>query len=298
MKSYSAHSSSSSLVLTLALSCLAACHSQSSSNATPTADSGSVDAATTTDAVAIDAPTETNTNAMGTDPSIVDDGSPFSLAHAELSKEQFLENNWSELQRMVVRINADLASQYTSPRAFTTADLVLVLYSEMAIRNGDVDIDATHSEGERGLLPLPENISYWIGAGAPPWNAVHSVEDNVYAFASYLGQVKNKNIGSSGGRTLYKDLFLFPGIAGTFVPEANAVAAVIHGYFYSGAYIGGAQVPYDAILQGLADGDSLPEIMEGTGYKNATPSRIYILEGRQQNLEAATVIWRDLSGLE
>ena len=78
MKSFSPHSSGSSLVLTLALSCLAACHSQSSSNAPPTADGGSVDAAPTTDA----------------------------------------------------------AETY----------LVLVLYSEMAIRNGDVDIDATDSK--------------------------------------------------------------------------------------------------------------------------------------------------------
>lgn len=296
MKPSRIHNATSSLFLTFAMGCIGACNSQGSENSNEDARIGENDGgARTIDAETADG--QAAGNSMGTDPAVVDDGSPFSLLHEGLSKEQFLDQNWLELQRMVIRINADLTAQYGVARSFTTADLVLVLYSEMAIGNGDVDVDATHSEGERGLLPLPENIEYWIGSGAPPWNAVHSLEDNVYAFASYLGQVKNKEVGSSPGRTLYRDLFLHPGITDNFLPEATLVAAVIHGYFYSGAYLNGASVPYDDILQGLADQLSLPDIMEGTGYKNATPERIYILEGRQRNLDEGAVLWHELSVL-
>ncbi len=56
--------------------------------------------------------------------------------------------------------------------------------------------------------------------------------------------------------------------------------------------------PLTRFCRGLAGGDELPDIMAGSGYKNATPSRIYILEGRQAKLDAAADIWcvlRDLA---
>ncbi|MBL4637646.1 MAG: hypothetical protein JKY56_27575 [Kofleriaceae bacterium] len=234
-------------------------------------------------------------NPMGVDPNLQDDGSSFTLLHDGRTKEEFVEDNWVELQRMVIRVNSTLDSIYSSTRLLTTADVVLALYAEMAIHgDGTVDIFATHSEGERGLVPLPSNISYWIGNSAPPWDSLHSIEDNIFSFAYYLGQIKNKEVGESAGRTLYGDLFLFPGVADQFLPEARVAAGVLHGYFYSGAYIDGATIPFDAILQGLSNGDSLPSILQGTGYKNATPERIYILEGRQRNLDAASLLWTRL----
>jgi hypothetical protein len=236
-------------------------------------------------------------NSTATDPSIIDDGAPFELVHAGRSKDEFLADNWYELQRMVLRIDAELAAAYSPHRPFTTADVVLVLYSEMALDGGNVDVDASHSLGERGLLPLPQNIEYWIGSGAPQWDELHGVEDNVYAFMRYLAQVKNKSVTQTAGRTLYRDLFMHPGIDSQYLPEANLVAGVIHGYFYNGAYEEGTEVPFDAILDGLASGESLRDIMTGTGYKNATPSRIYILDARQDNLNIASAKWHELTGL-
>lgn len=236
-------------------------------------------------------------NFTATDPNVVDDGAPFQLVHAARSKDEFLVDNWYELQRMVLRIDTEIAAAYSSHRPFTTADMVLVLYSEMALDAGNVDVDASHSLGERGLLPLPQNIEYWIGNDAPQWDELHSVEENVYAFMLYLAQVKNKSVTQTAGRTLYRDLFLHPGIDSQYLPEANLVAAVIHGYFYAGAYEEGSEVPFDSILDGLASGESLRNIMMGTGYKNATPSRIYILDGRQNNLNIASAKWHELTGL-
>lgn len=293
MKAFRVINGSSSILLAIAVCGFGGCDSNVTGYTGAAGDARVVE--NTDDAGRSDGPSTSNT--AGVDPDIVDDGSAFALVYAGLSKEKFLNNNWRELQRMVLRVNADLSSEYASARVFTTADLVLVLYSEMFISNGIINPNATHSEGERGLLPLPENITYWIGPDAPPWNVPHSIEDNVYAFLSYLGQVKNKDVRAVDGRTLYRDLFLFPGLADQMLPEATLVAGVIHGYFYSGAYNDGASVPYDSILQGLADGESLHDIMRGTGYKNATPERIYILEGRQRNIDAATVIWRDLRGI-
>ena len=238
-------------------------------------------------------------NRTATDPSVVDDGAPFELAHAARTKDEFLVDNWYELQRMVLRIDAELAAAYSPSRPLTTADLVLVLYSEMALDSGtgNVDVDASHSLGERGLLPLPQNISYWIGSDAPQWDELHSVEENVYSFLLYLAHVKNKSVTQAAGRTLYRDLFLHPGIDSQYLAEANLVAGVIHGYFYDGAYEEGTEVPFDSILDGLASGETLRNIMTGTGYKNATPSRIHILDGRQNNLNVATAKWHELTGI-
>ncbi len=268
----------------------AACSSIVNSDASPDAALATADAASEFQADAGDPQ-----NPMGVDPNLQDDGSPFVLLHSGLGKEQFLENNWAELQRMVLRINAKLQTQYPNLRVLTTADVVLCLYAEMGIQpGGTVNPTATHSNGERGLVPLPENISYWIGNDAPAWDTLHSIEDNVFAFTSYLGQLKNKEVRQSEGRTLYRDLFLHPDIVNQFLPEARVVAGIIHGYFFSGAYTEGSTVPFDAILQGLADGTPLPSILEGTGYKHATPERIFVLEGRQQNLDEASVLWSRL----
>ena len=283
-------------VTSVALSSAVACSSTVGSGQNSDAASSRIDAASSRIDAGMSQPDGSNSqNPMGVDPNLQDDGSPFVLQHSNRTKEEFVEDNWVELQRMVIRVNSALDSIYSNTRFLTTADLVLALYAEMAIHgDGTVDIFATHSEGERGLVPLPSNISYWIGNSAPPWDSLHSIEDNIFSFAYYLGQIKNKEVGKSGGRTLYGDLFLFPGVANQFLPGARVVAGVLHGYFYSGAYLSGTTIPFDAILQGLSNGDSLPSILQGTGYKNATPGRIYILEGRQRNLDEASLLWTRL----
>lgn len=46
----------------------------------------------------------------------------------------------------------------------------VLLYCESGLkRSGHVDPDHRHSEGERGLLPLPENVRFWNGSDAPAW---------------------------------------------------------------------------------------------------------------------------------
>ncbi|KMW58757.1 hypothetical protein AIOL_003737 [Candidatus Rhodobacter oscarellae] len=207
------------------------------------------------------------------------------FVHRDLTKPQFLERNKSELQALFDRVNADLAARYGAAlQPLTPHDFWLVFFAEAAIdARGHVDINGRHSLGERGLLPLPSNITFWNGPGAPNPTQPHSLTENLTHYALYLGQLKNKVVRQRGGRDIYPGLFRHPGIAGNRGRMAKVLAGVVHGYFFGGNYRPGPP-PDNALLDGFARDRSVADMLRGTTYVHAGTS---ILENRQRNIDEA-----------
>jgi hypothetical protein len=109
---------------------------------------------------------------------------------------------------------------------------------------------------------------------------------NIEQFYLYLGHLKNKPMTDTGNRVLYRDLFREPGIKGDAIREANLLAGVVHGYFYSGTYRD-KKVPFDTLLDGFRQGTRLSDLLRGTTYKHAGTS---IIDGRERNLKAALAL--------
>ncbi len=207
-----------------------------------------------------------------------------SFEYQGLKKPDFLKRNAAAFRHLLKQANDRLRNQYGSEfRAVTDEDLWLVVYAEAGFNNGAVDPSARHSEGERGLLPLPSNITDWNGSDAPRWDQLMPLDVNLFHYAVYIGQLKNKPVRNTTAGTLYRDLFASPGISGDPMREAKLVAAIIHGYFYAGNY-GGAAVPYQRLLNGFALDHPINVIMSDTAYVHAGTS---ILVNRQRNIDAA-----------
>lgn len=212
--------------------------------------------------------------------------SRISWQYQGLNKDQFLDQNRSKILELISDVRLDLEAQYgPRARAVSVIDFWVLFYTEAGLAAGGV-VDPTfvHSEGEHGILPLPSNIrSFWVGDDAPHWNRPMSIEDNIYYFALYLGQLKNKHAATRGGRSLYPSLFQEPGIDGHEEITAKLLAGVVHGYFYSGNYrrVGG-RVPFDDILDGYRRDDDLDVIMRPTGYVHAGKS---LMKNRQINID-------------
>lgn len=214
-------------------------------------------------------------------------GETFELVSKGLSKEEFFKRNDAALMKIIAGVNAGLGTKYGADFSpVTRQDAWVLTYCECGLSGGHVDPDHRHSEGERGMLPLPQNITDWNGPDAPTWNRPMPLARNLEHFYLYLGHLKNKEITTSGGRTLYRDLFRAPGIKDDAVREANLLAAVVHGYFYSGTYRD-KKVPFEALLDGFREGVGLAALMRGTRYKHAGTS---ILVGREKNLNAALAL--------
>ena len=207
------------------------------------------------------------------------------FVHQNLTKEQFLSRNRDSLLELIGEVNQTLRSQYGSGyRPVNETDVWVLTYIEAGLHsNGTVDINHTHSAGERGLLPLPSNVRDWNGPSAPPWNQPMPLETNLHHFYLYLGQIKNKVVRSTERFDLYRDLFLWPGIQGVAEHETKLLAGVVHGYFYYRNYSDHV-VPFDHLLAGFAANDRLTVIMTPTRYVHAgTP----IMEGRERNIARA-----------
>ncbi len=212
---------------------------------------------------------------------------PEGLRSAGLSKPRFLQDNRRVLRGLLDVVNTRLATQYPAGiTPLTESDLWVVLYAEAGIKNGLIDPDARHSNGERGLLPLPNNITFWNGPGVPDWHQPMPLDVNLTHYATYLGQLKNKPVKQIGGRMLYRDLFRAPGLQGNDARQARLLAGIVHGYFVSVNYRG-RRVPMDDILAGYAADRTIPQILAGSGYVHVG---IGILEGRQRNVDAALAL--------
>lgn len=210
------------------------------------------------------------------------------LKEDKVPKDRFLQSNTGALKRMIEEVNQTLGTRYSGFQPLNQADVWVTMYTEMGLdANGLIDPGHRHSEGERGLLPLPENIRFWNGQGAPNPEQPMDLKTNVSQFLLYLGQLKNKKAGRAAGFDLYRDLFRFPGIQGEPTKEAITVASVVHGYFYSGAYQGRVTPPYEQILRGIANGERIDAIMSATNYVHAGSS---ILRNRAANIAAALAL--------
>jgi hypothetical protein len=204
-----------------------------------------------------------------------------------LTKQQFLEQNRNALDALLADINNRLQAAYGAGYTpVTTLDAWVLTYIEAGINRatGKVDPDHRHSLGERGLLPLPERISYWNGAGAPDPNRPMPLATNLLHFYLYLGHLKNKAVlARPDGVTLYRDLFKWAGIAGSALRQCKLLAGVVHGYFYSGNF-SDRKVPLEPIMDGYVRDRGCDDILRGTTYVHAGSS---ILANRERNIVAA-----------
>jgi trypsin-like peptidase len=201
------------------------------------------------------------------------------------TKEQFLADNRDALAQLVAGINAKLRASYGQGfTPLTSQDVWVLTYIEAGIdRAGKVDPDFRHSLGERGLLPLPENIRFWNGPDAPDPNRPMPLEINLHHFYLYLGQLENKVVLTRDGVVLYRDLFRWPLIAGNAVRQAKLLAGVVHGYFYSGNFRD-RSVPLRHIMDGYVRDLRVDDILRDTTYVHAGSS---ILTNRERNIAAA-----------
>ncbi len=214
------------------------------------------------------------------------EGESISLVWQNLTKERFLEQNIGAIQRIIDESNEWQQGRQSSPVcAVTMEDFWAVTYSEMGLTSkGKVNPFNKHSLGEYGLLPLPKNLRDWAGSDAPHWTAVIPLVENISWFTRYLAILKNQKLASGAGFDLYPDCFRYDGISGSPVREARLLAAVVHGYFYSGAYNHPRHVPIERILKGITSDLTIPEIMNSTTYKHVGTG---ILESREKNIVLA-----------
>ncbi len=201
-----------------------------------------------------------------------------------LNKREFMIANARSFSRLRDVVNRRLNGEYGAAfKALTDRDFWAVVYTEAGLRNGNVDPQATHSEGERGLLPLPSNIRFWNGADAPDWNRLTTLHDNLFHYGLYMGQLKNKAVRRFPAGMLYRDLFAYEGIDGDSAREATLLTGIIHGYFLDSNY-GAGTAPIEHVLDGIANNLAVDRILQHSGYVHAGTS---ILRNRQLNLEAA-----------
>ncbi len=218
----------------------------------------------------------------------VDPGTTFELVTKGITKDEFFATNDGALTQIIAGVNAALEAKYGDDfRPLTRQDAWVLTYCEAGLdSSGHVDPDHRHSEGERGMLPLPENVRFWNGPSAPAWNRPMPLARNIENFYLYLGHLKNKNGTTVHGRSLYRDLFRDTGIMGEPFREANLLAGVVHGYFYSNNYSDGSP-PYEELLKGYRKDTGLAALMGDTKYKYAGTS---ILRGREKNVNAALAL--------
>ncbi len=213
----------------------------------------------------------------------IESDTTFTFLTENLTKEQFLTRNRPALEALIASLNSKLTSIYgnkTTP--LNREDVWVITYIEAGLRNGKVDPDHRHSEGERGLLPLASNIRSWNGSTAPAWDKPMPIAQNLEHFYLYLGHLKNKSV-TGPPRNLYRDLFRLDKISGNPVREAKLLAGVVHGYFYSGNY-SDKKVPFDYLIQGYQKDTSLAKLMKPTSYVHAGKD---IITNRENNINAA-----------
>lgn len=202
-----------------------------------------------------------------------------------LGKKAFMQNNHARFVTLLHGVNTTLTMRYDSAAIpLSLLDLYILIYCEAGFKNGVIHADASHSLGERGLLPLPSNLFFWIGDGAPSHDQLLTLPENVAYYAHYLGAVKNKSVRQSPFGKLYRDLFRSPKIAGHKGRQAKLLAGIIHGYFLDGNYGGQKTAPFKRLLDGYAVDRHIDAMLKGTGYVHDGTS---ILKNRQANIDAA-----------
>lgn len=211
-----------------------------------------------------------------------------------LDKSTFLRRNRARLRQEIDAVNSKLDQIYGSDVVHLSEQDVWVLtYIEAGLTNGKVDPNFRHSLGERGMLPLPDNITFWNGAGAPNPKQPMPLETNLHHFYLYLGQLMNKPVRQTPRFMLYSGLFRHGPFPADPLKKVQLLAGVVHGYFLSQNY-SDRRVPFDHVLDGFARGDSADVVMRPTRYVHAGSS---IVANRARNIaEALTLL--DAAGQE
>lgn len=202
-----------------------------------------------------------------------------------LTKSRFLSRNVDRFTLLLEQVNAAAERTFGSnwlPLTFT--DMAVLIHCESGLKNGKVDPNARHSLGERGLLPLPSNIQFWIGNHAPANNQPNTLDANLRYYAHYLAAVKNKPVKNSPHGMLYRDLFWKSGIAENPVRQAKLLAGIIHGYFLPTNYRGGARPDFGSLMDGFQSDVPIPQMLLGSGYVFDGST---VLESRQRNVDTA-----------
>jgi endonuclease/exonuclease/phosphatase family metal-dependent hydrolase len=217
-------------------------------------------------------------------PMRAENGGAQSWLVGDRDKIAFFKDNETALINTIAAVNAALPSRFgAGAMPLTREDVAVVYMAEAGFTAGKIDPGFIHSNGEFGLFPLPSNIDFWVGGGAPVFNLPMTLDDNVRFYLAYLAALKNKPVKTVAGRTLYPDLFNEPGIAGDAARQAKMLAGVVHGYFFSGNFSDGV-VPTQDILQGYVADTPLGPLMANTTYVHAGKP---LLDGRQANLDDA-----------
>ena len=204
-----------------------------------------------------------------------------------LGKRAFIQQNATLLDAAIRDANAHVSSG--APVPLTATDLATLIYCEAGLKGGHIDPEARHSNGERGLLPLPSNLGFWLGGSAPAHDTQLPLGENIGLYAEYLAQVKNRAVRDTPHGTLYRDLFRAEGIAGHPARQAALLAGVIHGYFLAMNYRGaGTGLDIGRLIEGYRAGTTVPQMLAGTGFVHEGTG---ILVNRQANIDAALAIF-------
>ena len=152
-----------------------------------------------------------------------------------------------------------------------------------------VDESHVHSNGERGLLPLPSNIAYWNGPGSPASTVLVPAERNTKEFLLYLGKLKNRDIDRDfSNGALYRDIFLMEEYEGKPRVQMELLAAAVHGWFYPPNFEANA-IPYrvlaDVVARAIPDPEAVVAILQELGYRHGrTEAGRTLLRSRLRNL--------------
>lgn len=204
--------------------------------------------------------------------------------YKKLTKKQFLTKNKAIILQLIDGVNSILNDQYGANYvALTQTDFWVLFNSEAGLRSGKVDVDHVHSEGERGVLPLPSNLKFWNGDSAPSWDRPMPLGKNIEHFMIYLGQLKNKKVAKRNNKWMYQALFQGGAVKGNENLQARILSGVVHGYFYYGNFKD-KKVPTAAILKGFIENKPLPAIMKNTSYVHAGTD---IIVNRESNIAEA-----------
>ncbi|MEM5542644.1 serine protease [Sulfitobacter sp. AS92] len=202
-----------------------------------------------------------------------------------LDKPAFLSANAGRIRALLAEVNAWSADRHgDGALLLTELDLIVMIYCEAGFQKGVMDAEANHSLGERGLLPLPSNLGFWIGSTAPSHDTLLSLRENIGLYARYLAAIVNKPVRTSPVGMLYSALFRATGIAGHPARSAKVLAGVIHGYFLDLNYRGGATADPAALLAGYRADLGVHALLASSGYVHAGTG---ILANRQRNIDAA-----------
>ena len=206
------------------------------------------------------------------------------------TKFGFLKEYRGIISADIANINAELAAKYSQDFiSITEADAWVLFNCEAGLKSdGTLWERYPHNEGEFGVLPLPDNISFWNGEDAPDWDKPMSVDVNFRQFLRYIGNVKNKLVATRANHRYHMGAFRYDGIAGSPLKQAKVAAGVVHGYFESRRYDDN-RVPVSYLIERYAADEDLAEFMLQTRYVHAI-RRPSVLRGRARNI-ADAVRW-------